>query len=162
MIDLKRILVPIDFSETSKAALKYGVELARQFTARLYLLHVPEAPVEWPGANYTFGGQETMQNAASDALSHLLTDIERRELHPECAVRLGTPSSEIVRYAEEHEIDVVVMGTHGRTGVAGVLIGSVAERVVRTAPCPVLTVHRREHEFVVADEPVRQSALATT
>jgi nucleotide-binding universal stress UspA family protein len=162
MIELKRILVPIDFSQTSKAALRYGVELARQFSAQIHLLHVPEPLLEWPGATYAVGVRETMQRAECESLRHLLTDTETRELRPECAVRLGTPSSEIVRYAEEHEIDVIVMGTHGRTGVARVLMGSVAEAVVRTAPCPVLTMHRRGRESVVADEPIQRSVLATT
>jgi nucleotide-binding universal stress UspA family protein len=66
-------------------------------------------------------------------------------------MRLGTPSEEIVNYADEHEIDLIVMGTHGRTGVARVLLGSVAEKVVRKAPCPVLTVHNPERRVVVAN-----------
>jgi nucleotide-binding universal stress UspA family protein len=160
MIDLKRILVPIDFSETSSTALRYGVELARRFTARLYLLHVPEHPGEAAEAEYPIGLFETMQNAAYDRLRHLLTDEEARELRPECAMRLGTPADEIVRYAHDHDVDLIVMGTHGRTGVARVIMGSVAEKVVRKASCPVLAVHHPEHEFVVPDEPLRVPARA--
>ena len=154
MIALRRILVPTDFSETSSAALRYGVELARRFTARLYLLHVPEHPGEAAEAEYPIGIFDTMQNAAHDRLGHLLSEQETRELRPECAMRLGVPSEEIVRHAAEHEIDLIVI-THGREGMARVLLGSVAERVVRKAPCPVLTVHHPEHEFVEVDEPVR-------
>ncbi len=155
MIALKRILVPIDFSETSEAALRYGVELARRFTARLYLLHVPEHPGEAAEAEYPIGLFEMMQNAAHDRLGHLLSAEETRELRPECAMRLGAPSEVIVRHAVEHEIDLIVMGTHGREGIARVLLGSVAEKVVRRASCPVLTVHHPEYGFVEVDEPVR-------
>jgi nucleotide-binding universal stress UspA family protein len=160
MIDLKRILVPIDFSETSDAALRYGAELARRFSARLWLLHVPEHPGEAAEAEYPIGLFETMHNAAHDRLSHLLSDEERHELQPECAMRLGTPWEEIVRHAKEHEIDLIVMGTHGREGVARVLLGSVAEKVVRKASCPVLTVHHPEHEFVMQAEAVGRSVRA--
>ena len=151
MIGLKRILVPIDFSETSEAALRHGVALARAFKARLYLLHVPEHPGEAAETEYPIGLLETMQNAAHDRLGSLLTEAETRELRPECAMRLGKPSNEIVGYAEKHEIDLIVMGTHGREGVARVLMGSVAEKVVRRAACPVLTVRHPEREFVLPD-----------
>jgi nucleotide-binding universal stress UspA family protein len=161
MIDLKRILVPIDFSETSDAALRYGAELARRFSARLLLLHVPEHPGEAAEAEYPIGLFETMHNAAHDRLSHLLSKEERHELRPECSMRLGTPWEEIVRHAEEQEIDLIVMGTHGRDGLARVLFGSVAEKVVRKALCPVLTVHHPEHEFVVQEEPILRSIEAT-
>jgi nucleotide-binding universal stress UspA family protein len=146
MIALKRILVPVDFSETSAAALRYGVELARGFKARLHLLHVPEHPTE---AEYPIGLFETMQSAAHGRLRHLLSDADANELHPQCSMRMGTPPEEIVDYAQEHDIDLIVMGTHGRTGLARVILGSVAERVVRTAPCPVLTVHYPERRLVV-------------
>jgi universal stress protein A len=149
MIALKRILVPVDFSETSAAALRYGVELARGFKARLHLLHVPEHPGEAAEAEYPIGLFETMQNAAHDRLRHLLTDADANELRPQCSMRLGTAPEEIVDYAQEHDIDLIVMGTHGRTGLARVLLGSVAETVVRTAPCPVLTVHSPERRLVV-------------
>ena len=154
MIDLKRILVPTDFSETSQAALRYGVELARRFTGRLYLFHVPPDPGTAAEAEYPLGIFEIMQNDAHDRLLHLLTDAEVSELRPECAMRLGAPADEIVKYATEHDIDLIVLGTHGRTGVARLFVGSVAETVVRRAPCPVLAVHHPEHEFVTAEEPI--------
>jgi nucleotide-binding universal stress UspA family protein len=161
MIDLKRILVPTDFSETSEAALRYGVELARRFSARLCLLHVPEHPGEATETEYPVDLFETMQNAADDRLPHLLSEAERHELRPECAMRLGTPWEEIVRHAEEHDIDLIVMGTHGRDGLARLLLGSVAEMVVRKASCPVLTVHHPEHQFVMSEQAIRRSIGAT-
>lgn len=159
MIRLNHILVPTDFSATSDAALRYGVELARTFHARLHLLHVPEHPSEAAKAEYPIGLFETAQKVAAERLGHLLTDQETRELRPECALRSGTPYHEIVRYADERQIDLIVIGTHGRSGVARVLIGSVAEKVVRKAPCPVLTVHNPEHEFVMPDQSGGQAAV---
>ncbi len=143
MIGLKRVLVPTDFGETSAAALRYAVELSRRFHARLYLLNVPEHPGEAAEAEYPIGLFETMQNAAHDRLRALLASDDAAELHPECAMRIGHPADEIVRYAQEQEVDLIVMGTHGRAGLSRVVLGSVAEKVVRYATCPVLTVNAR-------------------
>ena len=85
------------------------------------------------------------------------TEQEIQELRPERALQFGRPDNEIVRYALNHEIDLIVMGTHGRKGFARVLLGSVVEKVVRRAPYPVLTVRHQEHEFVLPEEPVRGS-----
>ena len=167
MITLKHILVPTDFSETSEAAAKYGVALARAFNATLHLLHVEprrdlqiiverELVVEKFLSDPTVG--TSPQNAARELLGKILTEQEERELRPEYVLRasgLGGPYVEIVRYAKERTIDLIVMGTHGRGFVAHLLMGSVAEKVVRKAPCPVLTVRHPEHEFVMPDEPAR-------
>jgi nucleotide-binding universal stress UspA family protein len=137
----KSILVPTDFSETSDAALTYAVDLAHTLGAQLYLMHVPgktgenfEANFE---ANFPVGRFET---AAQERLSTLLSPEEIERLRPEYALRLGTPADEIIRYADARDIDLIIMGTHGRSGVAHLLMGSVAEQVVRTAPCAVLLV----------------------
>ena len=151
MIRLERILVPTDFSDTSEAALRYGVAIARAFKAQLHLLHVPEHPGEAAETEYPIGLFENMQNAANDRLGHLLPEAEARELRPECVMRLGKPTDEIVRYAAEQKMDLIVMGTHGREGVTRMVTGSVAEKVVRRAPCPVLAVHNPEHEFVMPE-----------
>ena len=161
MINLKRVLIPTDFSETSAAALRYGIELARRFSARLYLFHVPPNPGEAADAEYPLGIFEIMHNDAHDRLRQLLTREEVSELRPECAMRIGMPAEEILKYAAEHEVDLIVIGTHGREGLARLLLGSVAETVVRRASCPVLTVHHPEHEFVAKDEPVRAIDRAT-
>ena len=169
MIALKHILVPTDFSETSEAAAKYGVALARAFNATLHLLHVEprrdlqimverelvvEKSLTDPAA------RTSPQNAARELLGRILTAHEEKELRAEYVLRasgLGGPYVEIVRYAKERTIDLIVMGTHGRGFVAHMLMGSVAEKVVRKAPCPVLTVRHPEHEFVIPDEPLRPS-----
>jgi len=154
MINLNRILVPTDFTTTSEAALSYGIALTRAFNAKLVLLNVPEHPGAAAEAEYPIGISETMQNAANQRLGDLLSREEIRELKPEYVMRIGHPAEEIVKFAESHAIDLIVMGTHGREGVARVLVGSVAETVVRRATCPVLTIHYPEREFVVNEEVV--------
>lgn len=154
MINLKRILVPVDFSPTSEAALSYGIALARAFDAKLFLLHVPEHPGVAAEAEYPIGIYETMKNAASQRLGGLLTAEEAHDLQPEYAMRIGHAPDEIVRFAADQGVSLIVMGTHGREGVARVMVGSVAETVVRRASCPVLTVHSPEREFVLNEEVV--------
>ena len=161
MINLRSILVPTDFSETSAAALRYAIALARRFAARVDLLNVADYPAIAADAEYPIGIFETMQNAASDRLRRLLTERLVEELQPDFAMHIGDPAEEIVRYAHEHAVDLIVMGTHGREGLMRVVLGSVAETVVRRAPCPVLTVHHPEREFVMLDEPVRVRRFAT-
>src|SRR5262245_55602772 len=117
MIRVTRILVPTDFSETSAAALKYGIELARAFNAHLHVLHVPEHPGQAAETEYPIGLFETMQNEAHDRLGSLFSDADARELRPQYAMRLGKADQEIVRYAKDQNVDLIVMGTHGRTGL---------------------------------------------
>jgi nucleotide-binding universal stress UspA family protein len=155
MIVLKSILVPTDFSETSEVAVKYGIALSRAFNAKLCLLHVldqgfgDEAIV---ATTLPLGLLDLAQNDARERLRKILTAQEDTELRPEYAVRTGRPDSEIVRYAKERDFDLIIMGTHGRSGVAHMLTGSVTEKVVRKAPCPVLTVRHPEHEFIIPEE----------
>jgi nucleotide-binding universal stress UspA family protein len=153
MIDLHRILVPTDFSKHSANALTYAVAFAEKFGAELHLLHVvqdlalfiPDAvtampPVALPVDQITLAAREALDRVIHEQ------QLERFSVYPE--VREGTPFAEIVRFAREKDIDLIVMGTHGHTGLAHMLVGSVTERVVRKAPCPVLTVRHPEHEFV--------------
>jgi nucleotide-binding universal stress UspA family protein len=131
------ILVPTDFSGTSDAALHYAAEMALTMGARLYLMHVPGKTGEHFEANFPHGQFEA---TARKGLSSFLTPEEIDRLRPEYAVRVGTPADEIVRYADFCDVDLIIMGTHGRSGLAHALMGSVAEQVVRAAPCPVLLV----------------------
>jgi universal stress protein A len=153
MIDLHRILVPTDFSTHSHNALTYAAAFAEKFGAELYLLHVvqdlalfiPEAvsvapPAMPPIEQMTAGVREALERVV------LENDLNRFTVH--CEVREGTPFYEIIQFAKEANVDLIIMGTHGRSGLAHVLLGSVTERVVRKAPCPVLTVRDPEHEFV--------------
>lgn len=149
MIALKRVLVATDFSATSDAALTYGRALARTFGASLYLLHVAENQF----LRSTAADPATLAAARLRWLEDDLTAADRDELRARAVVEISdSPARAIVDYARGEAIDLIVMGTHGRSAMSQILVGSVAERVVRTAPCPVLTVRQPEHEFVVPDE----------
>jgi len=156
-IAIKRILVPTDFSEASDAALMYGIGLARAFGAQLYLLHVPGET----GVNFEADfPMVQFENATRERLETLVSPRDMITLRPEYALRLGTPADEIVRYAGSREIDLIVMGTHGRSGVAHMVMGSVAEKVVRTAPCPVVTVRHPERASDTPQEAIAEGAQA--
>lgn len=152
MIRLDRILVPTDFSEFSKPALAYACGLAEQFGSELHLLHVLQdlvAMVPEPGLAFPPPG-DYLQELKATAERTLLTMPDAEWAVGKTVVRetrLGTPFLEIIRYSKENDIDLIVLGTHGRTGLTHVLLGSVAEKVVRKAPCPVLTVRPADHEF---------------
>jgi nucleotide-binding universal stress UspA family protein len=159
MIAIKDVLVPIDFSPGSDTALTYGREFARTFGATLHTLHaVEDVYVQLMMAGGAIGGtaaaeiQRDLENAAQGRLDALIRDDDRRELRAQTAIRTGVAAAQaIVDYAQEKAIDLVVIGTHGRGGMAHVMMGSVAEKVVRTAPCPVLAVRSPEHDFVRPD-----------
>ena len=155
MIALKNILVATDFSKPSEPALEYGRELARTFGATLHVLHV----LEWvPGYIVDAGYvafpdlEKEIEDAARKELGDLVTDDDRRTLNAKTILRtFRSPAAAIAEYAKEAGIDLIVVGTHGRSALARVLLGSVAENVVRIAPCPVLTVRSPEHDFLLPD-----------
>jgi len=153
MINLKRILLPTDFSEYSAEATRYACELAQRFKAELHLLHVLEvhvSPTPAFGGGLALGSYiKESQEAAEKALSNALDATWTEDLSVVRATADGPPFVEIIRYAKEHDIDMIVIGTHGRTGLAHVLMGSVAENVVRKSSCPVLTVRPGQHQFVM-------------
>lgn len=140
MVTLERILVPHDFSETSAAAVRYAVSLARTFGAELHFLYVDAGAQLSMDAAFPIGLDGALEAAARDRLLRILSPAEHAVLQPRFVVRTGVPAAEIGRYASDAGADLIVMGTHGRGALAHALLGSVAEQVVRTAPCPVLTV----------------------
>lgn len=151
MIPFKHILLPTDFSNNAKSAQDYACEFADQFGARLHVLNVvQDAALILPetGMFLTLpvpSVQEIVQ-AAETSLQTVL-DPAWTASHEVCRhVAVGTPYVEIVRYADEHHIDLIILGTHGRTGLQHVLMGSVAERVLRQATCPVLTIRSVNQE----------------
>jgi nucleotide-binding universal stress UspA family protein len=156
MIRLKNILVATDFGEASDVALSYGRDLARTYGATLHVVHVAENVLARYASDGTLAILPQLQNdideAARKQMTELVTDEDRTMLHakPVVLAALG-PAEAIVGYAKKYNVDIIVMGTHGRGALAHLLMGSVAERVVRTAPCPVLTVRHPEHEFIVPD-----------
>lgn len=149
MIALKHVLVPTDFSETSEAALAYGKAFAEAFGATLHVIHIIEEPYGQPWAVEAYGFslaalQDEWIKEAETRMAKILTDAERTSLQAVTRTVLGHPVMEILRYAKEQAADLIVMGTHGRGPLGHMVMGSVAERVVRKAPCPVLTVHAQE------------------
>jgi Universal stress protein UspA and related nucleotide-binding proteins len=156
MIAIRKILVATDFGEPSEAALRYGRALAQRFGAALHVLHVTENLLAAALAGeYTAAPaeiQEDLERVAQQRTEALLTDEDRRTLKA-VAVTMnhGSPAVAIVEYAKTAPVDLIVLGTHGRGAVAHLFLGNVAERVVRAAPCPVLTVRHPEHEFVLPD-----------
>lgn len=145
MIALKQVLVATDFSPTSDVALAYGRAVARMFGAALHVLHVMENPFLRP----TTADPRTLEAAAWRALNEQLTEEDGRELRGRVVMETADGIADgIVDYAKTAGIDLVVMGTNGCGALSQLLVGSVAERVVRTAPCPVLTVRHPEHEFL--------------
>jgi nucleotide-binding universal stress UspA family protein len=156
MIAPRNILVATDFGEAAETALAYGRALARTFGASLHLLHVKENTFLRPIA----GDPHALYEAALRNVNQRLTDEDYHVLRVRGVVEISDdPADAIAQYARTADIDLIVTGTHGRTGMEHALIGSVAERVVRTAPCPVLTVRHPEREFVVPDGPVTTRAL---
>jgi len=166
MILLKKILVATDFGEASDAALAYGRALAQTFGARLDVLHVVENVLASAvgGEAYTAvfpDLQRDLEEAARKQLEELVIDNDTgpdaRHARP-VLVTSNSPAAAIVAYAREEQVDLIVVGTHGRGAVAQLFMGSVAERVVRSAPCPVLTVRHPEHDFVRPDALVAVAA----
>jgi nucleotide-binding universal stress UspA family protein len=151
MITLKRILVPHDFSETSDAAVRYAVALARNFGAQLHILHVGDDARLAFETEFPLGLEGAVEDAVRERLLKILPPTDQIELKPEFGVRAGVPAHEIAEYAKAHNVDLIVMGTHGRGVIGHAVMGSVAEKVVRTAPCPVLTVRSPHHGFVLPD-----------
>lgn len=147
---LKKILVPIDFSECSRKALQYAVPFAKQFGASLTLLHVVH--INYAGAEYgpiDFPLLERqLQENGEKQIAALVKKHIGDQVPAETLVRTGRAASEIVEAARELDIDLIIISTHGYTGLKHVFLGSTTENVVRYAPCPVLTVREHEHEFV--------------
>ncbi len=143
---ITRILVPTDFSETSDAALAYAKALASGLGASLHLLHVfadPYSAAAYSPEVYAPLPPDVREQALRDLEAHLherMDDDEQKRFRGTVAIVSGLTARQIVQYAKDCRIDLIVMGTHGRRGVAHLLLGSVAEHVVRTAQCPVLTV----------------------
>jgi nucleotide-binding universal stress UspA family protein len=155
MVALKNILVATDFSEPSVVAMAYGRDLARAYQARLHVLTVVEnLMIRYSGdVGFTLPDfQVDLEAAAQRDLDALITDDDRRTLDVVAVVQTGINlAATIVDYAKANDIDLIVAGTHGRGAVQHLLMGSVAERVVRTAPCPVLTVRAHARDFIAPD-----------
>jgi nucleotide-binding universal stress UspA family protein len=152
MIKLKRILVPTDFSDSARHALTYGVSFAREYEAELTLLHVVETlTVGYASDLFPVPMAEVFQEVSAYAraeIAKLAAEVREKGVTVHERVVQGKPSAEIIRIASEETIDMIVLGTHGKGMLDKALFGSTTERVVRRAPCPVLTCRLAAHEFV--------------
>jgi nucleotide-binding universal stress UspA family protein len=145
MIAIRRILAPTDFSDNSKPAVRFAAELAEKFQAEFILLHVvqdlalvlPDAVMPTP---VTTPNLEEMIAGAKTGIATLVASLNLGRLNPKAEVRVGSPATEIVAAAGDLKADLLCVSTHGRTGLAHFLLGSVAEKIVRHSPCAVLTV----------------------
>ena len=159
MVVIKNILVATDFSEPSAVALAYGRDLARTYGARLHVLHVVQDMVLMYAPEIGFVTAETqsdLEKIGNRQLQALITEDDRRTLDVVPVVDRGINFADVItRYAKANVIDLIITGTHGRGAVKQFLMGNVAERVVRTAPCPVLTVRAHERDFIVPDALVK-------
>jgi universal stress protein A len=143
-MDIRHISAPTDFSDYSKEAISYALELAQTFGAKLSLQHVVELPpysIEGL-VPPTLGGDllDDLERQASADLAQVLPQAQNAQIEVTRSVVIGSPFRKIIETAEAEHVDLIVMATHGRTGLSHLMVGSVAERVVRTAPCPVLTI----------------------
>ncbi|MFQ5733277.1 MAG: universal stress protein [Planctomycetaceae bacterium] len=163
MMSLKSILFPTDFSENSAEAARYACELVDRFRAELHVLHVihdvssalPDfgMGLAMPALRENLGDRKDRLEAdAIGRLTKVLPAGWERGKRVVLATRFGAPFVEIIRYAREHNCDLIVLGTHGRTGLPHALLGSVAEKVIRKSPCPVLSVRPPQHAFVPPTE----------
>ena len=145
MIEYQCLLCPVDFSEISGRALKVASDLAEKFAASLHVLHVFQYPASsFPEGIYTVSEDEgrEIRSRLSRKLDKFVSDNTASEIEITTGLSEGIPHIEIVRSAEKNNADMIVMGTHGRTGLSHVLLGSVAERVIHTSTIPVLSVRK--------------------
>lgn len=149
---MQKVLVPIDFSDNSKKALRYAIPFAKQFKAELVLMYVVE-PTIYP-SDFGFGQvgfpdvEQELHEKATKELDTLVKDLLPHTVISTSIVSTGIPFVEITTYAQQENIDLIIVATHGRTGVEHILFGSTAEKIIRKAPCPVLVVRAEEHDFI--------------
>jgi len=155
VIKLKKVLVPTDFSDSARHAFSYGVSFAREYHAELVLLHVVEnLTVGYASDLFPVPMAEVFQEISGYAkteLAKLAEEARQKGVAVTELVVQGKPSAEIIRHAADNGVDMIVLGTHGKGMLDQALFGSTTERVVRRAPCPVLTVRMAGHEFVEGD-----------
>ena len=137
MSNEKSILFPTDFSQTGDEAFELAVSLAKERQAKLIIVHVEEPPPAYGGGEMYYGALDPDTKQLSNMLKKIVPDDANVKF--EHRLISGSPAGALVRLAKDDDIDMIVMGTHGRSGLARVLMGSIAEEVVRRAPCPVLT-----------------------
>ena len=155
-LEIKKVLVPIDFSDYSKSSLRYAVNFAKQFNAEIYLIYVLE-PVIYP-PDFSMGQiaipsiNAEWDERAREELENLAKTEIPEGVNVKTILKNGKPFLEIIDTASEENIDLIIIATHGHSGVEHILFGSTAEKVVRKAPCPVLTLREPVKGFMFRDE----------
>ncbi|MHC5065394.1 MAG: universal stress protein [Planctomycetota bacterium] len=150
MINIKKILVPTDFSQHSKEALRYAVALAEVHGAEIILGHVMEPPIYPTMFEGAAVAVPPLDESFRKQLEDHLDDLRKEEVGDTSSrifVREGSPTTELTELAREEDVDLIVIATHGYTGIKHMLLGSTAEKVVRNAPCPVLTVREKTKDI---------------
>ena len=143
MIEFSKILYVTDFSESSEYAGQYAISIAGKYGCRLYVAHVVEPFTYADDFGIDYGAQlREMEATARRLLDNTAASMKRTGADVESILLSGNPSAEIVKFAKEETIDLIVMATHGRSGVEHLLMGSVAEKILRKSPCPVMTVKK--------------------
>lgn len=147
-MNAKRILFPTDFSHSGDAALAFATSLAKEAEGRLIVVHVQEAPLAYGGGEMYYGIPEP----TTEELLGMLHEVKPSDPSVPVEYRLvtGDPADAVVRMAEEDDVDLIVLGSHGRTGLTRLLMGSVAEAIVRKAHCPVLVYKQPAHKLAAA------------
>lgn len=150
MIAIKKLLFPTDFSTFAEYALGYAVAMAQEFNATLYMLYVEEILPYIPGdPERKFPDPSIVEQRAKDQMQSSIEKQSATTVQVKRFVARGIPADEIVEFAKSEGVDLIVMATHGRTGLKHMLLGSTTEKVVRKASCPVLSIRHPEHEFVM-------------
>ncbi len=150
MKDINKILLPVDFSEASPPLLQYGLYYAKKLKAKLFILFVAEDPYTYTGlpaqTQFDSYGEGLVEHSRKRMESFLHENLGQGDVDYESEVLSGHPAEEIISYCSEKDIDLIIIGTHGYRGLDRMLFGSVAEKVVKMAPCPVLTINTYEEK----------------
>ena len=146
----KKILCPVDFSKFTQEVINYAVDLAKKYGAELHVMHVvPNMTYFTPYESFLtpenlIAIEKNIQDEVEDNFEKLLKD---QDIPTKKVIKTGVPFVEIIAYAKSESVDLIVMGTHGHSGIEHILIGNVAEKVVRKSPCPVMTIRPKGKEF---------------
>ena len=152
MADIRRILCPTDFSEFSDIAFRYALSIAHHYRSKLFVEHVVESwqhpEAAFVPAHYYVEFRSHLLRKGQEELHRFVKNHANNEIRPEPVVDEGIAADSILALAEAQEVDLIVMGTHGRRGFDRLMVGSVTERILRKASCPVLAVHKPAHDFL--------------
>ncbi|HAS18298.1 MAG TPA: universal stress protein [Nitrospiraceae bacterium] len=150
MTEFGKILFPTDFSESAENASRYALSLAKKYGSKVYVIHVIEPFTYTTEFGLDFSAQlKEMEASARRLLDDVAASIKKNNLDVESVLITGEPFVEIIKYARKEQVDLIVMATHGRSGIEHMLMGSVAEKVVRKSPCPVLTIKKSGQTFTM-------------